>query len=172
MSPYQVFYNWLFDGQSNTPIPPPKNDIDLLKYNSPITNTFILSLFMKNGKLNHYLNKYFNNINLRYITRQDMFIFIKKCVIDFKVKRRDIIFYKFSYQEKLYTILRDKFPQFKNDDIKLLSEMINKSKEKDIIWESLGLKLPKKKKVKRSKKKISTEIISLKNFISEHFSST
>ncbi len=170
MSYYKVFYSWLFDGQRNTPIPLAKDNIDLLKYNSPITNTFILSLFMRNGRLNYYLNTYFNNLGLRYISREDMFIFIKKCILDFNIKRREIIFYKFTYQDKLYTILRDRFPQFKNDDINLLSEIINKSKDKQNILESLGLKLPKKKKIKRNKKEIKNKHISLKTFLSEHFS--
>lgn len=170
MSAYTVFYSWLFDGQKTSPIPPPKDDIDLLKYNSPITNTFILPLFMRNGNLNYYLNSYFNNMGLRYMSREDVFKFIKKCVFDFKIKRRDVIFYKFSYQDKLYTVLRDKFPQFKNDDITLLSEIINKSKDKQVIWESLGLKLPVKKKLKRGNKKIQKKNISLKIFLTEHFS--
>lgn len=170
MSAYKVFYSWLFDGQRNSPIPPAKDGIDLLKYNSPITNTFLLSLFMRNGNLNHYLNTYFNNMGLRYMTREDMFLFIKKCILDFNIKRREIMFYKFSYQDKLYNVLRDKFPQFKNDDINLLSEIINKSKEKQSIWETLGLKLPKKKKIKRSKKTIKKKHISSESFLSEHFS--
>jgi len=167
---YKTFYNWLFDGQRNSQIPAPKNDIDLLKYNSPITNTFILPLFMRNGNLNYYLNQYFNNIGLRYMSREEMFKFIKKCVFDFKIKRRDIIFYKFTYQDKLYTILRDRYPQFKNDDINLLVEIINKSKEKQTIFESLGLKLPQKKKIKNKTKKLGGKKISLESFISENFS--
>jgi len=170
MSAYKVFYSWLFDGQRTSPIPPARDGIDILKYNSPITNTFILSLFMRNGNLNHYLNTYFNNMGLRYMTREDMFMFIKKCILDFNIKRREIMFYKFSYQDKLYNVLRDKFPQFKNDDINLLSEIINKSKEKQIIWETLGLKLPKKKKIKRSKKTLKNKNISSESFLSEHFS--
>jgi len=170
MSHYKVFYHWLFDGQRNSPIPKATEKINLLKYNSPINNNFLLSLFMNNGNLNHYLNTYFNNMGLHYMKREDMFKFIKKCVQDFRVKRRDIIFYKFTYQEKLYTVLRDKFPQFKNDDIKLLSELINDSKDKATIWESLGLKLPTKKKLKRSQKKKKIEKISSDAFLNEHFS--
>lgn len=168
-SPYVIFYDWLFDGKLDTPIPT-TSGVDLLKYNSPINQTFLLGLFMKNIKLNHYLNKRFNNFNLRSLTREDMFLFIKKCVMDFRIKRRDIIYYKRTYEEKIYTVLRDKLAYLKNDDINLLIELINKSKDKNIILESLGITLPKKKKLnvkKKEKKKI--ESISLKTFLDKNF---
>lgn len=168
--PYRTFNQWLFDRNKTSPIPPAKNGVDILKYNSPITNTFVLSLFMRNGSLNHYLDKYFNNMGLRYLSREELFKFIKKCVIDFKVKRRDIVFYKFRRQDKLYNILREKFPQFKNDDISLLCELIEKSDEKEAIYSSIGLTTPKKKKLKTSKKIVKKGKVSLKQFLVEHFS--
>jgi len=108
--PFRTFNNWLFDRNKLSPIPPPRDGVDILKYNSPITNTFILSLFLRNGNLNHYLNEYFNNMGLRYIPKDELFKFIKKCVFDFKVTRRDTVFYKFRRYDKMYSILRDKFP--------------------------------------------------------------
>ncbi len=168
--PFKTFNNWLFDGNRTTPIPDPKGGIDILKYNSPITNTFVLSLFMRNGSLNHYLNEYFNNMGLRYLTREELFKFIKKCVMDFRVKRRDTVFYKFRRQDKLYSILRDKFPQFKNNDITLLCELIEKSDDKKAIYSSIGLETPEKKKLKTGKKTVREGKVSLKVFLAEHFS--
>ena len=101
-SPYQIFNQWLFDGTRNTPIPEPKDGVDILKYNSPITHTFVLQLFMRNGPLNHYLDKHFNNISLRYLPMDEFLIFIKKCILDFRVLKRDTVFYpyKILYQKK------------------------------------------------------------------------
>ena len=84
--PYKLFNSWLFDGKKNSPIPRSEK-VDILKYNSPITHTFVISLFLRNGPLNYYLDENFNNIGLRYLTREDLFKFVKKCVIDFKIKK-------------------------------------------------------------------------------------
>jgi hypothetical protein len=168
--PFRTFNSWLFDQNKTSPIPPAKNGVDILKYNSPITNTFVLSLFMRNGPLNHYLDKYFNNMGLRYLSKEDVFKFIKQCVIDFRVRKRDIVFYKFRRQDKLYNILREKFPQFKNDDISLLCELIEKSDEKEAIYNSIGLATPKKKKLKMGKKRVKKGKVPLKQFLAEHFS--
>ncbi len=125
---------------------------------------------MRNGSLNHYLDKYFNNMGLRYLSKEEVFKFIKKCVIDFRVRRRDTVFYKFRRQDKLYNILREKFPQFKNDDISLLCELIEKSDEKEAIYNSVGLATPKKKKLKMGKKRVKKGKVPLKQFLAEHFS--
>ena len=168
--PFRTFNTWLFDRNVSSPIPPPKNGVDILKYNSPITHTFALSLFLRNGPLNHYLNKRFNNIGLRYLPKDELLKFIKKCVIDFRVKRTDTVFYKWQRQDKLYTVLREKFPQFKNNDISLLAEIIERSDNKDQIYHSLGLDIPKKKKISTGKKIVKKGKVSLKNFLAEHFS--
>lgn len=172
LMPYKTFNNWLFDGMLSTDIPKPQDNIDILKYNSPITHTFVLQLFLRNGSLNHYLNEVFNNIGLRYLTKEDLFLFIKKCVIDFRVNRRDIVFYPFRHQDKLYNVLRQRVPELKNNDISLLCEIIDRSDEKDVIYETLGLgKPPKKQKIKIGKKKTDKKSnISLKKLLEEHFS--
>lgn len=150
--PYRTFNNWLFDGNRTSPIPKPKNGIDILKYNSPITHTHVISLFLNNGVLNHYLDTYFNDINLRYLTREELFKFIKKCVMDFKIRKRDLVFYPRKRRFQLYEKLREKVQTLKNDDLFLLCDIIDKSKEKEAIYTTLGLEKPKKQKAKKSKK--------------------
>ncbi|MFW9871530.1 MAG: hypothetical protein ACFFG0_00300 [Candidatus Thorarchaeota archaeon] len=167
--PFKTYNNWLFDGQKNSPIPKPKNGINILKYNSPITHTFVVSMFLRHGPLNNYLNKYFNDINLRYLTKEELFKFIKKCVRDFKVTRRDITYYPRRPKQILFDKLREKTPGLKNDDISLLCDIIEKSDNRDSIYESLGLEKPKKKKVKKERKKKGKKI-TLKEFLDEHFS--
>ncbi|MCF8019910.1 MAG: hypothetical protein K9L62_10965 [Vallitaleaceae bacterium] len=168
--PFRTFNQWLFDRNKDTPIPPPNGKIDILKYNSPITHTWVLQLFMRHGPLNQYLDEYFNNIGLRYIPKDEFFRFIKKCVMDFKVTKTQTVFYKWRRQDKLYNILRDKFPQFKNDDITLLSELIERSDDKKAIYESLGMELPKKKKIKTGKKTTKKGKTSVKDFLAGSFS--
>ena len=169
--PFKTFNKWLFDGKINSPIPRPRKDDngkiivnDILKYNSPITHTYVISLFLRYGSLNHYLDTYLNNINLRYLSRKDILKFIKKCVIDFKVKKRDIVFYKHKTKRILFDRLRDKMPLLKNDDVLLLCDIIEQSSNKSAIFDSLGIEMPKKTKIKKTKK------IPLDKFLKEHFS--
>lgn len=166
--PFKTFNNWLFDGSRSSPIPKEKDGIDILKYNSPITHTYAISIFLRNGPLNHYLNKYFNNMGLRYLPKDELFRFLKNCVIDFRVKRRDIVYYPYRRKTKLYQVLRDKISHFKNDDILLLCDIIDKSKDKEMIYHSLGIEKPKKQKLK--KKKTTKKKMSVEEFLKEHFS--
>lgn len=170
--PFKTFNNWLFDGSSESPIPKATEKVDILKYNSPITHTFALQLFMRNGSLNHYLDQYFNDINVRYLSKEELFLFLKKCVLDFKISRRDVVFYPYKAKNKLYDILRDKIPELKNYDISLLCEIIERSDDKDQIYHTLGLeKPPKKEKLKIGKKKVEKKgKIPLNEFLDKHFS--
>ncbi len=168
--PFKTFNNWLFDGQRNSPLPKATEKVDILKYNSPITHTFALQMFMKHGPLNHYLNKYFNNINLRYLTKEELFIFLKKCVLDFRATKRDTVFYPYKQKNKLFDVLRLKFPELKKYDISLLCDIIEESKDKEAIYHALNLSVPKKQKVKIGKKKTKKKNkVPLKEFLREHF---
>lgn len=169
-SPYQIFNEWLFDRNIDTPIPKPRDGVDILKYNSPITHTYLISLFLRNGPLNEYLDKYFNNIGLRYLKKEELFYFIKQCVIDFRVKKRDLVFFRYQRQDKLFNNLRERFPQFKNNDVSLLCELIERSEERDRIYESIGLDVPKKKKVKVKNKQVKSKKMSSSEFLERHFS--
>jgi len=119
--------------------------------------------------LNYYLNEYFNNINLRYLTREELLKFIKKCVMDFKVKKRDIMFYKRRARKILYEKLREKMPLLKNDDVLLLCDIVESSPSKESIYDALGLDKPKKRKV-RKKKKSKVKKIKVDEFLNDHFS--
>lgn len=170
LSPYTVFSNWLFDGSRNSPIPKATEKIDLLKYDSPITPTYIISMFIKNGPLNHYLDKYFNNMGLRYLDKEELFKFIKKCVLDFRIRKSDMGYFKYNYQTKLFNSLREKLSTLKNNDISLLCNIINKSEDKEIVYQTLGIEVIKKRKIKRGTKKIRKKSISLNEFLKENFS--
>jgi len=170
ISPYTVFSNWLFDGSRSSPIPKATEKINLLKYNSPITPTYLISMFVKNGPLNHYLNKHFNNMGLRYLDKEELFKFIKKCVLDFRVRKSDIGYFRYNHQTKLFNTLREKLSTLKNNDISLLCNIIDKSEDKESIYQTLNIEIVKKKKVKRGTKKIEKKNISLNDFLKENFS--
>lgn len=170
---FKTLNNWLFDGSLKSHIPKPKinndGDVvvpDILKYNSPITHTYIIKIFLRNGPLNHFLDNYLNNINLRYLDKYELLKFIKKCVIDFRFRKQDLTYYQYNQKDKLFEKLRIKIPILKNEDISFLSELIMKSKDKESIYTSLGLEKI-KKKVKNKKK---SEKISLKYLIEKNFS--
>jgi len=172
MTDFQVFFNWLFDGNIKSKIPKPKSDSDgkeivpdILKYNSPITNTYVVKIFMNNPKLNYYLNSTMNNVNLWYLDKEDLLYFIKQCVIDFKVRRNSTLYIKHEREEKLFSELRRRIKLIKNNEIKLLCDIIKKSDNKDLIYNSLGLSKPLKKKVKKNNKKNNN----LKYFLKDNF---
>jgi hypothetical protein len=166
--PFKTFHNWLFDGSRDTPFPKATDKVDILKYNSPITHTYVISMFPKQGPLSHYLNTYFNNMNVRYLEKEELFKFIKKCVLDFRVKRRDVTYFPYQRKTKLFQRLREKFPEFKNHEINTMCKKIDDSEDKNIIYESLNVEKPKKKKLTKKQKQRGK--ISLKQFLDRNFS--
>ena len=164
---YKTFHSWLFDQNLRSEFPNPEV---LLKYNSPITHTYVLSLFVLNAKLNHFLNEYFNNVGVRYLDKEELFKFIKKCVIDFRVRRGDLVFYPRKERFKLYEALRERMPFLKNDDVFLLCDIVDRSDLKEGVYQALDLEKPKKFKVKKADKKNKNEKVSLPAFLEEHFS--
>lgn len=175
ISPFKIFNSWLWDGNINNPIPRPQTGengtVDILKYNSPITPTYVISLFLKHGPLNNYLNDHFNNMGVRYLDKKELFLFVKKCVIDFNIRKSDTVFYQYKKEGKLYSKLREKLPNLKNNDIILLAELIEKSSDKDSIYNSLDLDKPKKQKLRLTKKdEKEKEKISLSDLLEGYFS--
>lgn len=175
--PFKTFNNWLFDGSRNSPIPEPKTDDkgkvlvpDILKYNSPINHTYLISMFLAVGPLNHYLDQYFNNINLRYLDRADLMHFIKRCVLDFRVNRRQIAFMPYKRKAKIFDELQKRLPLFKIEEINMLIDIIEKSDERDRVYETMGIETPKKKKIKLKKETKKGQKISLNKLLKENFS--
>jgi len=174
--PFKTFLGWVFDGNKNSPLPSPRVADDgkvlvpnILAYNSPITATYVISIFLRNGKLNEYLDKHLNNMGLWYLEREELFKFIKKCVIDFRVQRKDLVYLSYKTKNKLYEILRDRISYLKNDDLELMCTLIDKSEEKSSIYQTLGIEQPKKRKIEE-KKEEKDKKISLSEFLKEHFS--
>jgi len=159
----------LFDGSRTSPIP--QKEV-FLKYNSPISNNVIISMFLMYGPLNHYLDKYFNNFDVFRLEKEDLFKFIKRCIIDFKVRRNNLSFYKTKKDSNLFQALRKKFPTLKGWDVNLLCSIINKEDEesKKSIYDSLGLLKPERAKAIKGLKKKEEGRVKIKNFLSQNFS--
>ncbi|HQC61361.1 MAG TPA: hypothetical protein PLA60_03280 [Candidatus Pacearchaeota archaeon] len=155
-SPFQQFQNWLFDGSKKSEIPQ-----NILKSTSPISSQYCISIFLNNPKLNHYLNTYFNNINIWYLEKEELFTFIKKCVNDFRIQRRSLAYIPWRKTDKLFNSLRKKFTNLKDYEIVLYMDFLQKDENKDQILTTLGLnddkklKLTKNKKSKNKKSKIN-----------------
>jgi hypothetical protein len=112
-------------------------------------------------------------MGVRYLDKEDLFKFIKKCVIDFGVRKTETIFYQYRKETQIYTKLRDRLPFLKNNDIVLLAELIEKSPERDSIYQVLDLDKPKKTKIKIDKKQVKAQEkikSSLSDFLEGHFS--
>ena len=170
ISPYTLFQNWLFDGNPKSDIPKGDGIPDLLKYNSPINSKFMISMFLNQGKLNHFLNEYFNNIGLYYLDKEELMKFMKKCVIDFKIQRKSLPYTSRSKNNKLFDTLRRKIPIMKKHDISLLCDIIDNGKEKEDIYYSLGLEKPETiKKQKGLKKQTKKEIETVDEFLKNNF---
>ena len=167
--PFKTFSSWIFDGRKDSDIPTPSGNkaTDITKYNSPITHTFVISLILRNGNINKYLDKYLNNIGLRYISKQELFHFIKKVIQECHVKKYDLMYYERPEKNQLFDKLREKLSVLKDDDISLLVEQITSSSNSTSIYESLGLQLPKRKKIRKQKREVGS--VSLKDFLRKNF---
>jgi len=159
--PFKTFNKWLFDGSAKSEIDP-----KLLKYNSPITSTYAIRMFQRSGELNHYLDKHFNNIGLYYLDKEELLKFIKKCVKDFRVNRKTITYFPRRSVDDLFDALRNKVAILKNDDLELLSQILNKADDKKAIFSSLGLDTkPKRTKTPQTCKLRQKNKVSLKEFM-------
>lgn len=164
-SVFQQFFDWLFDGNIKSSIP-----VELIKSTSPISQQYAISIFLGNPNLNIYLNEYFNNTNLWYIQKEELFIFLKKCVKDFRLNRRNLAYIPWNRTSKLFDELRKRIPSLKSYEISLLSEIIEKSEEKDEIYSALSLdKLEKVKPIKKGKKNKSEEKETVDDFLNKNF---
>lgn len=160
---FKQFLIWLFDGNINSKIPE-----ELLSYKSPITHTYVISLFTKIGLFNHYLNEYFNNVGLYYLDKRDIFRYIKECVQLFKINSRQIRYAWFRKKSDLHKMLSKKHPNLKPYEISILCEVVNNLEDKNNIYVSLGLEKPKIVKTKKSKPGKSSNN-SVESFISKNF---
>ena len=159
---FNQFLTWLFDGK-NSEIPE-----ELLSYKSPITHTYVISLFTKIGPLNHFLNEYFNNVGVYYLNKKDLFNYIKECVQNFRITNRQIRYAWFGRKSNLHQALAKRHLGLKEYEISTLCKIVDNLEDRNLIYSSLGLAKPKITKLK-STKFSKPETIPIKSFISKNF---
>lgn len=152
ISNYTLLNRWLYDGSKTTKIPE-----DVLKDKS-IGQTFLI-YFFQYSHYNIVINKLFNNYGLFSLEREDIFKFVKECVLLSGYKQQ-FISKAPKTTSKLYTILKNKYPFLKKQEINLLIENIDNSDQKDDVYEMFGFYKPKKKKTTVAEKNKIKKIIS------------
>lgn len=168
--PFKLFHTWLFDGNPKSKIPSVEGGLNILSYKSPINHHFMISMFLNQGKLNHFLNEYFNNMGVYYLDKEELMRFLKKCVIDFKIQRKDLPYIPKTKNTKLFESLRKKIPIMKKYDISLLCDIVDKMETKQDIYYSLGLEKPETiKKQKGMKKRTKKEKETVSEFLKNNF---
>ena len=148
-SPYQILNRWLYDGSKHTVLPQELID------DKAIPPTLILYHFQA-SKYICYLSNLFNNFDIYQMNKVDMFKFLKRCITDTGYKPPFIQKIK-TEKNKIYKVLKLKFPYLKSYDVNLLIDQIDKSEEKDAVYETLGFYTPKKKKATKSDIKMIKE---------------
>jgi len=144
MSPFVQYFSWLFDGDIKSGIP------EEVSKASFISNKFIISCFLMNGKLNNYLNEYFNNMGLWALDRLELMLFLKKVVCDMKLGRNSVSYISNKKTKtEMIDVVEPHFPFLKKYEISDIVEKIETADDKDSIYESLGLNKYKKDKTKK-----------------------
>ena len=166
ISPFNVFFDWCYDGDPKSPIPRGENIPDITKYNSPINEGFILRMFVNHFTITMYLNEFINNIGVRYIDREDLLKFIKQLIRDYKINRNSFRYLGYKRDTKLIDAIKKKFLHLKNFEVDLLHDKIQISPDKSNIYCSFGLDEPKKSVFRQ--KKMETGM-SVKKFLSTYF---
>ena len=165
ISPFKTYYDWLWSNRTDVPV-------DLLSLSSPVTNRYIIASFLLSGKLNYYLDTYFNNYNIWKLDKKELLLFIKQAVKDMKVNRGSISYVSVANKESdIIEMIKNKFPELKVYEVEMLNDIIEESEEKESIYAALGLDKPKKEKVKvkKTKKKENMGSMTPAEFIDKNF---
>jgi len=139
---FSQFTNWLYDYNLDSEIP----EKDSVLKSHPISISFILNQFLLDPRLCLFFNKYLNNVHINSLPKEDLLKFIKQYIIKSKSKKKFINFFGHK-MTPLQVKLTEKYPLLNLTEIHILSKYIENSPNKDIIYHSLGITEPKKKKL-------------------------
>lgn len=151
VSPYTILNRWLYDGSKQTSIPE-----ELVKSKAISQN--VLLYFFQQSHYGLYISEVFNNFGIYQLDRLDVFRFLKYCILMSGYKPRYIPRTN-NTRTKFLKILKKKFPFLKDYEISELINHIDQMKEKDAIYESVGLYTPKKGKPTKSDLKQLEKIV-------------
>jgi len=142
ISPYRILSNWLNDGSRLTQFPQELID------DKSIGQNFLLYFFQQ-SPYGLVISKLFNNFGLYLLDRIEVFKFIKDSVLLSGYRQKYIERGK-KRSEKFEKLLKLKFPFLKNYELSLLVGFIDKSDEKESIYQMFGIYDVKKKKVTKA----------------------
>jgi hypothetical protein len=140
-SPYTILNKWLFDNNKNSVIPE-----EIVKDKS--INSHYILYFFQGSKYQMLISEMFNNYGVYSLDRLEVFKLIKEAVRMSGFRPAFIPRYNNS-KTKLSNALKAKFPYLKYNDVNLLVDQIEVDDDRDVYYEMLNLKAPKKHKTKK-----------------------
>jgi len=143
-SSYTLLGRWISDGKKYSAIPQ-----EIIE-DKRIGPQYLLYYFQASPFI-LYFSSIFNNYSIYQLDRLEVFKFIKQTVLKCGFKPPFIPRTSID-RSKIAKNLRSKFPYLKYDDINLAVEFLDKSEDKDSIYEFFGLYPSKKEKIKKTKK--------------------
>jgi hypothetical protein len=145
ISPYKILTDWLKDGSRMTQFPQELVD------DKSIGQNFLLYFFQQ-SPYGLVISKLFNNFGLYVLDRIEVFKFIKESIM-LSGYRQQYIERGEKRSEKFEKLLKLRFPYLKNYELPLLVEIIDKSDEKESIYQMFGIYDSKKKKTTKAELK-------------------
>jgi hypothetical protein len=145
VSNYTLLNRWLFDGSSDTIIPP-----DVMKDTS-ISQLYLLYYF-QGSHYSIYIDKTFNNYGIFSLDRADIFKFMKQC-IQLSGYKPPFVKRGSKSKSKMVDALKEHYPFLKREEVFMVVDNIDASDDKDAIYEMFGFYKPKKKKTTKAEKK-------------------
>jgi len=136
-SSYTLLTKWLYDGSQITEIP------SQVVEDYSIGNQFLL-FFFRGSEYLPYISETFNNYNLFALEKSEVFKMLKSMVQATGFTQKWYPYPK-KTKVKLIDALKPKFPFLKEYDLGILADQIDKSDDKESIYESLGLSAKAKK---------------------------
>lgn len=152
VSPYQILNTWLKDGDTKSPFPEALGD------GKCISPTYLFSYFQTSLQHFPYIEKHFNNFNFFLLRPTEIFQFMKQCIMGSGYIQKFVSKDK-STDNKIYKLLKEKFPFFKREEILMVISFIDESDEKDKYYEMFGCINSGKKKLTIAEKKERTQKI-------------
>ena len=144
VSSYTILNRWLYDGSTSTKIP------EEIEKDKSISQMYILYYF-RPSPYGLVISKLLNNWGIFSLDRLEVFQFMKQCIMLTGYKPPFIQKVP-AKKNKISGMLKEKYPYLKNEEIFMMIDIIDKSDEKDRIYEMFGIYSPSKKKLTKAQK--------------------
>ena len=142
VSVYTILNKWLYDGSASTKLP------DEVESDKSISQMYLLYYF-RASPYGLVIDKLMNNWGIFSLDRNEVLCFLKQCI--------SVTGYKPPFiqkiptkKNKLFDILKEKYPFLKPGEVSMLIEFVDQSTEKDQIYEMFGIYSPTKKKLTKA----------------------